>query len=92
MADEGKLETPPPGDYRKRFWKRYRKTVFDWTVKTFWLRVFVLFAVPATLTFQYKPGHTDWYTIWVTMAIYAAIKPRGLVKSDVDASPKKCTP
>jgi hypothetical protein len=74
MTDEGKLETPPPGDYRKRFWRRYGKTVFDWTVKTFWLRVFVLFAVPAILAFQqYKQGHTDWHTIWVTMAIYAVI-------------------
>lgn len=74
MADEGKLETPPPGDYRKRFWKRYRKAVFDWTVKTFWLRVFVLFAVPAILAFQqYKQGHSDWHTIWVTMALYVVI-------------------
>ena len=74
MTEEGSVETPPPGDYRKRFWKRYRKTVFDWTVKTFWLRVFVLFSVPAILAFQqYKLGHTDWHTIWVTMAIYAAI-------------------
>lgn len=74
MTDEGKLETPPPGDYRKRFWKRYRKAVFDWTVKTFWLRVFVLFAVPAILAFQqYKQGHSDWHTIWVTMALYVVI-------------------
>jgi hypothetical protein len=74
MADEGKVESPRTADYRKRFWKTYRSTVFDWTLKTFWLRVFVLFAVPAILAFQQsKQGHTDWRTIWVTMAIYAAI-------------------
>lgn len=74
MNDTGKPETPPSGDYRKRFWKRYRKTVFDWTLKTFWLRVFILFAVPAILAFQqYRQDRTDWQTIWVTMSIYAAI-------------------
>ena len=74
MPDEAKPEMPPPGDYRNRFWKRYRKAVFDWTLKTFWLRVFILFAVPAVLAVQqYRQGHTDWHTIWVTMAIYAVI-------------------
>jgi hypothetical protein len=74
MAEESKPESPPPGDYRNRFWKRYLKTVFDWTLKTFWMRVFVLFAVPIALSIQqHKQAHTDWHTIWLTMGIFGGV-------------------
>lgn len=74
MPSESKPETPPPYYYRKLFWRRYWKDVLGWTLKTFWLRIGILLAVPVVLAIQqYNRAHTDWHTIWATLAIYAAV-------------------
>ena len=61
MPDESKSEMPPPYSYEGFFWRQYGKDVVGWTVKTFWLRVGILLAVPVVLAFeQYRQAHTDW--------------------------------
>jgi hypothetical protein len=74
MPDESKSEMPPPYSYEGFFWRQYGKDVVGWTVKTFWLRVGILLAVPVVLAFeQYRQAHTDWHTIRVTLGIYASV-------------------
>lgn len=74
MTDEPKPEAFPPHFYAKLFWSRYWKDVFSWTLKTLWLRVGILIAVPVALAIErYSQAQTDWHTIRVTLEIYAAV-------------------
>jgi hypothetical protein len=61
-------------NYAEIFWPRYWKDLIGWALKTFWLRIGILLAVPIVLAIQqYHLARTDWHTIRVTLLIYGAV-------------------
>jgi hypothetical protein len=55
----------------RTFWSRYSKDLFNWAVKTFWLRFFILLAVPVVLIYEKK--HVDWATTFISIWLFAVV-------------------
>jgi hypothetical protein len=66
MANDPKLRS-----YARTFWSRYSKDLFNWTVKTFWLRLFILLAVPVVLIYEKK--HVDWAATFISVWLFVVV-------------------